>query len=264
MANPTLAELKSACEQAARAGGAQLNEWVGKFGVREKGPRDLVTEADLASQKVIRDLLLGKFPEHGFLGEEGINLPSQRDGYRWVVDPLDGTTNFVHQVPNYAVSVALECDGTLLVGCVYDPSSDECYVAAQGQGATLNDRPLASSTTRDLSQALVANSFAAKVTRTEAEVAEFLEVLEQARATRRMGSSALNLCYVAAGRFDAYWSTTTQSWDIAAGVLLVQEAGGMITHRDGGPVDLSRPQVLAAATPELHRQLADCLTRACR
>lgn len=234
-------------------------DWAGRFHVREKGRSDLVTEADLASQEVIRQKLLGAFPGHGFLAEENEQIESRDNGYRWVVDPLDGTMNYVHGVPNYAVSIALEQGGIPLVGTVYDPVSGECYSAIRAHGAWLNGRRLAVSATTQLSEALVAVSFAAHVGRGDPEIAEFIEVMVEARGTRRMGSSALNLCYVAAGRFDGYWSKSTKIWDIAAGCLLVTEAGGIITAFDGGTLDINRPEFIAAATPQLHNQLRRAL-----
>jgi len=244
-----------------------LRDWKGRFAVREKGPADLVTEADLASQEAIRQILLGAFPRHGFLAEEessadkGSSIASQEDGLRWIVDPLDGTTNYVHGVANYAVSIALERSGEPLVGTVYDPSTDECFSAAAGHGVTCNGEALRVSDAGRLSQAMVAVSFAAKVERDDPEIGDFIEVMLEAQAMRRMGSSALNLCYLAAGRFDAYWATATKTWDIAAGALLVREAGGVITAIDGGPLDLERPQFIAAATPALHRELFELLAR---
>lgn len=250
------------CEEAARAAGAVLLDWAGRFSAREKGPSDLVTEADLAAQEVIRDRLFAAFPKHGFLGEEqDANIASQDDGLRWIVDPLDGTMNYVHGVPNYAVSIALERHGRLLVGTVFDPVNRECFSAAVGQGAWLNGGRLAVSAVTELSQALVAVSFPARVRRDDREIADFLEVTVRAQGTRRMGSSALNLCYVAAGRFDGYWSTSTKSWDIAAGALLVTEAGGTITHYGGEAFDLARPQFIAAATTKLHGELHELLHR---
>lgn len=249
------------CEQAARAGGAVLQDWTGRFAVQEKGPADLVTEADLASQEAVRQILLGAFPLHGFLAEENACVPSQQDGLRWVVDPLDGTTNYVHGLANYAVSIALAQGAEPLVGTVFDPVSGECFSAAKGQGAYLNGRRLQVSNVSSLDQALVAASFSARVTRESPEIADFVEVLLAAQATRRMGSSALNLCYLAAGRVDAYWATGTKSWDIAAGAIIVQEAGGAISHLDGGPFDLDRPQFIAASTPALHAELSALLAR---
>jgi myo-inositol-1(or 4)-monophosphatase len=251
-----------ACEAAARAGGAVLRAWEGRFRAREKGRSDLVTEADLASQDTILKLLSTEFPDHGFLGEEGAHRDCGPDAPRWIVDPLDGTTNYVHGVPNYSVSVALERAGGVLVGTVYDPCSDECFTATLGGGAYLNGKRLAVSTVERMSQALVATSFSTSVQRGDPEVREFVEVLVTSQAARRMGSSALNLCYVAAGRFDAYWASTTKTWDVAAGFLLVSEAGGVVTGLDGGPVDLVRPRFISAATPALHDELRRILARA--
>ena len=255
----TISDFGRVCEQAARVGGAVLLDWAGRFGVREKGPSDLVTEADLASQQAIRDVLLGAFPDHGFLAEENEQIVSRCDDFRWIVDPLDGTMNYVHGVPNYAVSIALEQRGEIVVGTVYDPVSGECFSALSGGGAWLNGKRLAASKVTDLAQALVAVSFAAHVRREDREIDDFIAVMLRAQGTRRMGSSAMNLCYVAAGRFDGYWSTSTKIWDIAAGVLLVREAGGIITAFDGGALAIDRPQFIAAATPELHGQLHSLL-----
>jgi myo-inositol-1(or 4)-monophosphatase len=248
------------CEQAARAGGAVLLDWVDRFAVREKGPADLVTEADLASQQAVKEILLGTFPEHGFLGEEGGDPLAHRP-YRWIVDPLDGTTNYVHQVPQYAVSVALEHEGELVVGTVFDPVSGECFTAEAGKGAFLNGKRLQVSNVENLAQALVVASFPAKVRRGAAEIDDFVEVLLEAQALRRTGSAALNLSYVAAGRFDAYWATETKIWDVAAGFLLIQEAGGVVTDLTGGPYVLDRPRFVAAATGPLHASLVEILAR---
>lgn len=250
------------CEQAARAGGKVLLEWMDRFEVREKGPSDLVTEADLASQKVIRELLQNAFPSHGFLGEEGVD--DGGDGvYRWIVDPLDGTTNYAHRLPQFCVSVALEKTGELLVGTVFDPLSGECFTASAGGGAFLNGRPIRVSGVTQLAKALAAISFPARVPRGSPLIQDFIEVLHQAQAMRRMGSSALNLAYLAAGRLDAYWATDTKIWDVAAGWLLVQEAGGVVTGLGGAPRDLSHPHFVAAATPQLHDQMLATLAMKC-
>lgn len=247
------------CRRAAFAGGKQLRDWAGRFAVQEKGPADLVTEADFASQEAVRAVVLNAFPDHGMLGEENGVSSVGRDGYRWIVDPLDGTTNYVHGLAQFAVSIALERNGLPLVGVVYDPSSDECFAAAAGRGAWVNDRPLRVSRVERLAQALVAASFPPRVRRTDAVVAEFLNIVERAQAVRRMGSSALNLAYVAAGRLDAYWAKDTKTWDVAAGWLLVREAGGMLTNMSGGECDLARPQFIAAATPPLHAEIRSAL-----
>ncbi|HEV2968959.1 MAG TPA: inositol monophosphatase family protein [Pirellulales bacterium] len=257
------------CEQAARAGGAVLLEWADRFSVREKAPSDLVTEADIASQEVVRSILLTAFPDHDFLSEEDPVLPAiagqardsarpagQLNGrYRWIVDPLDGTTNYVHHVPEFAVSIALEQAGEVLVGCVFNPVAGECFTAVQGGGAFLNGRRLAVSQATELSHALVAASFPPKVEPGSRVLKDFAEVIVACQSVRRTGSAALNLCYVAAGRFDAYWARETKIWDVAAGSLLIREAGGLITGLDGAPFHLDRPQFISAATEHLHRQL---------
>lgn len=253
------------CEAAARQGGRVLMDWLGRIEAREKAPKDLVTEADVASQEAIAKLILDAFPDHGFLGEEsgadGARVSRPDEEYCWVVDPLDGTTNYVHQFPNFSVSVALEQRGQLLAGTIFDPISDECFVATRGGGAFLNGQPLRVSSCGQLREALVAASFSADVDRTSEEISGFLEVLVECQALRRIGSAALNLAYLAAGRLDGYWATSVKPWDVAAGVLLIQEAGGVLTGIDGGPFDLARPLFAAAATPDLHAQLLDCLAR---
>ena len=248
-------DFREVCERAARAGGQVLLDWMGKFEIREKGPADLVTDADLASQEIVQQTLLGAFPLHGFLGEENKSIPSRDQGYRWIVDPLDGTTNYAHGIPAFAVSIALERAGEIVVGCVYEPVRNDCYLAVAGQGATLNSRPLRVSTITDLSKAVVAMSLPPQLTRDSRDLAEFIEVALVVQSMRRIGSAALNMCYVAAGQFDAFWSTNTKIWDVAAGVLLIQEAGGLVTNLQGGPFSHTPPHFLSAATPQLHGEL---------
>ncbi|MGC3971551.1 MAG: inositol monophosphatase family protein [Pirellulales bacterium] len=238
-----------------------LREWAGKFAVKEKGPADLVTEADFASQEVVRTILLEAFPDHGFLGEENGASIAGTTGYRWIVDPLDGTTNYVHGLAQFCTSVALERDGKSVVGCIYDPSSDECFYAARGHGAFVNGRPLQVSSVRTIGRALVAMSFPPRVKRDDIYMLDLLNIIEQAQAVRRMGSSALNLCYVAAGRLDAYWARDTKAWDVAAGFLLVEEAGGKLTNLVGDATHLADPRFIAAATPELHAEVVELLSK---
>jgi myo-inositol-1(or 4)-monophosphatase len=248
-------EFVSVCERSARAGAAVLLEWRGRFRAREKGPSDLVTEADEASQEAVRRVILAAFPDHDILGEEDSAPLVRRSAYRWIVDPLDGTTNYVHGVPQYGVSVALEHDAKLLAGAVYDPSADECFAAARGDGARLNGEPIRASATSDLSSALVAVSFPARVEVGSRPMQDFEKVIVRARGVRRTGSAALNLCYVACGRFDAYFARETKAWDVAAGALLVVEAGGTITGIDGQEFCVDRPQFLAAGSAKLHAEL---------
>jgi myo-inositol-1(or 4)-monophosphatase len=250
------------CEQAARAGGQVLLDWIGRFAVREKGPSDLVTQADWASQEAIRQIVLGAFGDHGFVSEEAEGPPDFSAEYCWVVDPLDGTTNYVHQMPHYAVSVALLHRGRPIVGVVFDPVHGECFSACRGRGTTLNGQPIHTSGVRAVSQALAAASFAAKTHMPSAEIDHFVAALLNCQAVRRTGSAALNLCYVAAGRLDAFWALSTKAWDVAAGALLVEEAGGIVTRLDGEPLDLATPHPVASATRELHAEFLSLLQNA--
>ncbi len=247
------------CELAARAGGQVLLEWQSRFTVREKGRSDLVTEADVASQETVQRVLLGAFPRHGFLAEENVSLPSQEHGLRWIVDPLDGTTNYVHHMPDYAVSVALEQHGRVLAGCVFNPATDECFTAARGEGALLNGQRIGVSAVTEISQALVGASFPAYVTRHAPEVDQFADMLVTAQSLRRLGSAAMNLCFVACGRLDGYWATSIKPWDIAAGLLLVSEAGGVYSDVSRLPLDLDRPRLLAASCDALANAIAAVL-----
>ncbi|MDZ4819054.1 MAG: inositol monophosphatase family protein [Planctomycetota bacterium] len=243
------------CEQAARAGAAVLVDWVGRFKIREKGPADLVTEADLAAQEAIKVVILTAFPDHDVLGEEDQAFQERKSEFRWVVDPLDGTTNYAHAVPHYCVSIALEHQGNLLAATIIDPNANECYLASAGEGAYLNGEPMRVSTASSVTQALVACGFPPNVRRSDREIQDFIRVLAVAQGIRRTGSAALNLAYVAAGRFDGFWARETKSWDVAAGALLVKEAGGIMTGIDGTAFSLDRPQFLAAATLPLHQEM---------
>ncbi|MEN6407211.1 MAG: inositol monophosphatase family protein [Thermoguttaceae bacterium] len=245
------------CETAARLGGQVIQQWLGRAEVRKKGPADLVTQADLASQEAVRHVVLEAFPDHDFLGEENTpNGPTARHSeYRWIVDPLDGTTNFAHGAPHYCVSLALERQGQLLVGTVYDPVHDQCFSAAAGGGAHLNGRPIHTSAVVELSESLAAVGFPPNPSRDAPDVRMFLEMLPRCQAIRRSGSAALNLCYLAAGWYDIFWSYATRIWDIAAGVLIVQEAGGVVTSPSGGKFILEQAHFLAAANQRLHEQL---------
>jgi myo-inositol-1(or 4)-monophosphatase len=259
-------------EQAARSGGAILTAMQGGISTRSKGRNDLVTEADVASQQAIRTVLLTRFPDHDFLGEESEGAlqrladsgdhPTDNAPLRWIVDPLDGTTNYVHGLPNYAVSVALERAGKVLVGVVYDPVSGDCYRAARGLGAEVNGRRLEVSGCRQMSEALIAFSFAPVVRPDSVEIRQFLAVMQACQSIRRLGSAALNLCYVAAGRLDGYVTGCVKAWDIAAGMLIVREAGGSITGIEGQVMDLRSPHLLCAATDVLHAEILAILAQA--
>jgi len=256
-------EALAVCEAAARAGGHELLAFRGHFQSREKGRSDLVTDADEASQDAIRRVIMAKFPAHRFVGEErSMNKPpAGSNDLTWVVDPLDGTTNYVHGYPHYAVSVALVRGNELAVGVVYDPVTDQCFSAATGRGASCNGVPIRTSEVAAVPGALVAVSLPAHVHRDSRDLLDFIEASQFCQAVRRSGSAALNFAYVANGALDAFWAAHIHPWDVAAGVLLVREAGGVVTARDGGEFDLWEPNFLAAANADLHAGLLDVLTR---
>jgi len=259
-----MSDYMDVCEAAVRAGGAVLLDKIGRVEVREKGPADLVTEADLASQELISQVLLGAFPDHRLLAEEEQLNPAvspKASRHCWIVDPLDGTTNYVHGVPHFSVSVALKRDDDLLAGAVYDPVADECFTAVAGGGASLNGNLIRTSNVSTLPESLVAVGLPPAVTRESPDLRAMIEAVTQCQALRRTGSAALNLCYVAAGRFDASWSFSTRVWDIAAGVLLIREAGGYVTAPDGGALVLEEGRFLAAANRPLQSGLLAMLAR---
>lgn len=245
--------------EAARIGGQILLEWRGRFSVREKGRSDLVTEADEASQKAIYECIHQRFPEHGFLGEEGLSENPHNSDYRWIIDPLDGTSNYVHGFPYYAVSIALLCGDQLLVGVIYDPNRDEMFTAAAGGGAHLNGEPIQTSGATELSQALGMASMPNAVGADDPAIQRFLTGLQHLQTVQRSGSAALNLASVASGRVDVFWSTSLHPWDVAAGVLLVQEAGGTVTNMAGDAVDILVPSLLAASSGKIQKDLSHVL-----
>ncbi|MHB8900697.1 MAG: inositol monophosphatase family protein [Thermoguttaceae bacterium] len=246
-------------EKAVREGGAVLEKMLGRAKVREKGPADLVTEADFASQEVVRNIVLGAFPDHGFLGEETHpDGEGQTDGsgeYRWILDPLDGTTNYVHGVPHFCVALALERRGQVVAGAVYSPMEEECYLAEVGKGAYLNGVAIFTSKVVDMSQSLAAVGLPSVVGPESPDLRLFNEALRACQGVRRTGSAALNLCYIAAGRFDVAWNYSTKIWDVAAGALIIQEAGGAIGSPYGGQFELGTGQLFSAANDTLLSQL---------
>jgi len=259
------------CLEAAKAGGRELLSWQSRFQAREKGPRDLVSEADLAAQEAIREIIRKSFPDHDFLSEEDaadrrlkgqVPIPARKSEYRWIVDPLDGTTNYVHHLPGYAVSIALQRGEQIELGVVFDPLSDECFVAERGNGATLNGKPIKASGCQKLGQALIAVSFSPHVTRDSPEIRRFVEILLASQSVRRLGSAALNLCSVGAGRLDGYLATSVSIWDVAAGLLVASEAGGVVSGLDGQALALERPELIAGASQGLLDQLVATVSQA--
>ena len=247
-------------QDAARLGGRILQQWQSKFTAREKSPANLVTEADLASQEAIFEFIQTRYPDHKFLGEEGLDQQTGTSEYRWVIDPLDGTGNYVHRFPYYCVSIGLEFQGHIIVGAIYDPTRDEMFSAMKGSGAFLNGLRLRCSEVNQLSEAMCIASLPVKTTAASPAIARFLKVITQAQSVQRTGSAALNLCYVTCGRIDAFWSTNLMPWDMAAGILLVEEAGGRVTKTAGTPFVLETPDLLATNGTALHGQLSQLLS----
>ena len=253
--------------EAARAGAVELMSRRDHRVVTEKAPKDLVTDADLASQSAIRAVLQGAFADYRFVGEEtegSHRTEPAGDGASaaapcWIVDPLDGTVNYVHRLQSFAVSIALHAAGKMRLGVILDPVTDELFTAIDGEGAHCNGQPVAASGCRELSEALVACSFRAGIKRDDPELSRFVRVLEQCRSLRRLGSCALNMCYVAAGRLDGYWATSVQVWDSAAGTVIAREAGAVLTAYDGGLLDDWHPRFCVSGSQSLHQQLVDLL-----
>ena len=252
-----LKKLLDTCKEAAHRGGKELVDRMGSARVSKKVRGDLVTEADFASQQKIRQLVEEVYPDHAFLGEEedGSLKTLPDEGFCWIVDPLDGTMNYVHQLRSFSVSIGVAYNKQLIAGVVLDPLLNECYEGAIGMGAKLNGDSIHTSDCEDRNDALMVCSFSGKVGPDSVEVTRFLQVLEQAASVRRLGSAALNLCYIACGRLDGYWATSISLWDVAAGWVIAHEAGAFSSHLDGHPLDLKDPRFLTAANPKLHAEL---------
>lgn len=254
--------LATAVEAALAAGRIQRRYFRRPIDVVKKGPIDLVTAADLEVEQMFRALVAERFPSHVVLGEEAADRPSgAASAYRWIIDPVDGTTNFVHGLALFSVSIALEIDGRVDLGVVYDPMGGELFTAERGEGARLNGQRLGVSVRNAMIDALVCTGFPYNREggrRQQVEI--FTAFLESARAVRRLGSAAIDLCYVAAGRFDAFWEEQLHPWDIAAGALIVAEAGGQVTDYDGAAVALTRGQIVAS-NALIHEQMLTTINR---
>ncbi len=238
----------------AREAGARLREFYAQGVETEyKGDVDIVTVADRTVEKLIRARLGEAFPDHGVYGEEGTR--ERMDGeFRWYVDPLDGTTNFAHGFPQFCVSMGLEHraaglkageDGTLVAGVIYDPLRDELFTAERGQGARLNGKTVRVSRTRELAEALLATGFPSRKRHASPNIHFYQEFTLRSHGVRRAGSAALDLAYVACGRMDAFWEFNLNPWDTAAGILLIEEAGGKVTDFAGGRFQLKSEEILA-------------------
>jgi myo-inositol-1(or 4)-monophosphatase len=239
---------RAACEAAVEAGKITLRYYRKTLDVREKARSSLVTEADLKSEAHIRRVLGKKFPSFQFRGEEGGKNENAEPGApMWHVDPLDGTTNFVHGFPMYCVSIGLAVAGDPVVGVVHIPTLGETFHAAKGHGARMNRKPVHVSRRSRLSECLLTTGFAYmhKADAISPEIERFKRAHLEARAVRRPGAAAIDLTYVAAGVFDGFWERNLSSWDVCAGIVLVNEAGGRVTRYDGSPVQIDGREILA-------------------
>jgi len=253
--------LATAVEAVLRAGDLQMAHLGSDLEIGKKGAIDLVTKVDLAVERMFRTMVAERFPDHTVLAEE-LGDDGRRPGkHCWIFDPLDGTTNYAHGLPIFASSLALEIDGVVTVGAIYDPSRRELFTATLGGGAYLNGAPMRVSVTAALIDALLVTGFPYTIHDSSDElVSLFAAFLSKAQAVRRLGSAALDLCYVAAGRMDAFWEQHLKPWDMAAGALMLAEAGGTVTALDGSPYDVRAGQLMAS-NGLLHEDLLDVVRR---
>ncbi|MFB2892124.1 inositol monophosphatase family protein [Aerosakkonemataceae cyanobacterium BLCC-F50] len=251
MSSPTPEQLQTFLDiatEAALAAGALLQSYFGNLEtVEEKGrPGDLLTAADKAAEAVILEILHRHFPDHAILAEESGQLGEQENKYLWAIDPLDGTTNFAHQYPFFSSSIGLLIAGIPQVGAIFDPFHNELFRAAKGLGATRNRRPIRVSQTSELSKSLLVTGFAYDRQQTnDNNYAEFCHLTHITQGVRRSGSASLDLAHVACGRLDGYWERGLSPWDITAGIVLVEEAGGKVTAYDGSPLQINSGRILA-------------------
>ncbi len=238
--------------QTARDAGRILADRRGRaLQVSNKGAIDLVTEADLASESLIIDRIKSHYPRHAILAEEsgataGVELVPGKSDWKWIIDPLDGTTNYSHGYPCFCVSIALERGGVIELGVIYDPIADEMFAAERGQGATLNERPIRVSSIDELNSAMLCTGFPYNVRERPNFTRDFAKFTMEAQAVRRDGSASLDMAYLACGRFDGFWEEGLNAWDIAAGVVLIEEAGGRVSDYTGGPLDIYNATTLAS------------------
>lgn len=256
--------LRESAVAAAQAGAGALEPFLAKeraLSIEEKGAHDFVTAADHAAEDAVREEILRRHPDHQILGEEGDKVSLDNDGPLWIVDPLDGTTNFIHGYPVFAVSVACAVEGRVVAGAILDPSRGDLYAAARGAGAMLNGHFLTASKRTSLDEALIATGFPfRRIERLESFLGTFREVLRRASGIRRPGSAALDLASVAAGRMDGFWEEGLGPWDIAAGGLMIEEAGGVISDFGGGARYLETGAVVAGSGG-VHAELREIVFR---
>jgi myo-inositol-1(or 4)-monophosphatase len=259
--SPLINVMTRAADKAARGLKRDFGE-VEQLQVSVKGPANYVSQADLRAERTLRDELLRARPRFGLLMEESGEIPGDDTEHRWIVDPLDGTTNFLHGIPHFAISIGLERAGEIVAGVILDPIKDEMFWAEKGAGAWQNDRRMRVSARKRLDQALLATGipFADRGNKSNF-LAELGRVMPAVSGVRRLGAAALDLAYVAAGRYDGFWERGLSPWDVAAGIVLVREAGGFISEIEGGPSRVDSPSILAT-NAALSTPIRDLLTRA--
>jgi len=254
--------LSVAWEAATVAGTLICKHWQKPKSIDYKGAIDLVTSVDRECERRIVKVLRNHFPNHSILAEEETDWVGTQSSHRWIIDPLDGTTNFLHGIPIFCVTIGLEFKGKMVAGVVYDPNFDELYVAERGRGATLNGSPIYVSRTAALSESLLVTGFPYDVaTNPDRAIERFIGFLKASRGVRRLGSAALDLCWVAAGRFDGFWEVNLHPWDIAGGIVIVLEAGGNVTDFHGREADILHKQILAS-NGRLHSEMEKVLAAA--
>lgn len=243
----------------AKNAGQILRDGFGKeHDVHYKSEIDIVTEIDKKSEDYLIGEIRKYFPTHTIIGEESGKINgSESDGF-WFIDPLDGTSNYAHGLPIFSVSIGYQYAGEMQLGVVYDPMMDECFTAVRGQGAYLDGEVIKVSDTTEMIKAMLVTGFPYDVHNSENNNLDyFASFIKNAQAVRRLGSAAIDLCYVASGRLDGYWELSLQAWDAAAGVLILEEAGGISTKLDGTPFELKPPHAMVAANPTLHAKMMD-------
>ena len=253
--------LNFAIETAREAGQILLEKFDRGIAVHKKGDIDLVTAADLASEALIIERIKSYYPRHSILAEESGNavVIGGENTWKWIIDPLDGTTNFAHGYPCFCVTIALEHDGEIVIGVTFDPTRNELFAAERGGGASLNGKPIRVSNCEDLGDALIVTGFPYDIKHRNDFAHHLTEMLLSSRGVRRDGSAAIDMAYVACGRFDGFWEEGLNPWDVAAGVLLIEEAGGQLSYYDGKPFSIYSPPI-CASNGLLHSQMLKVLS----
>lgn len=252
--------LNFAIETAREAGQLLLEKFGRKLNVSKKGDINLVTEADIASEKLIIERIRSYYPKHAILAEEsGAAVVDGSSEWKWIIDPLDGTTNFAHGYPCWCVTLALEHKGEIVVGVTFDPTRNELFAAERGRGATLNNKPIRVSDTESIADALIVTGFPYDFKQKENFARHLTQFLLSSRGVRRDGSAAIDMAYIACGRFDGFWEEGLNPWDVAAGVLMIEEAGGNVTYYDGSKFSIYAPPI-CASNGLMHSEMLKILT----